>query len=59
MGLRMAFWVIFLVLIVFFGVSLGGPLLYSHYATTGLSFVMLVLIFILGIRVFGRPIEGN
>ncbi len=59
MSLRLMFWIIMLVLIVFSGLGLYGTLAYSHYAGLGSSLVVLVLFFILGWKVFGPPVQGE
>lgn len=58
MTLGLCFWIIMLVLIVFTGVGLIGPVGYSHYALYGSGFVSLVLFFLLGWKVFGPPLHA-
>lgn len=54
--LRLAFWIIMLILIVFSGLGVYG-LQYTHYANIGSGFVVLVLFFIVGWQIFGPPIQ--
>jgi hypothetical protein len=55
MSLGLAFWIIILILIVFFGALYGGVLHTSYVGVGGL--VELILFILLGWSVFGPPLR--
>jgi hypothetical protein len=58
MGIGLAFWVIFLVAIIFFGALIGGVFYGPHWGEAS-NIVVMVLIFLLGWRVFGFMIRNS
>ena len=57
MSLKLAFWIIILILVLFFGVGLIAPLEYRTGLAMGFSPIVIVLFIIIGWQVFGAPIQ--
>lgn len=57
MSLGLAFWIIILILIVFFGALLGGVIHPTYYGAG--NWVELILFILLGWAVFGPPLRGD